>query len=129
MSFTCAKVSDRGRGDLPSICLGALFSHTLVSTIRMAQVTTSARAHATPRQASTSLAMAPHLSLAELDLIAMAVGEQGRRVTIDEIVACWACEIRVPKSETVGVKQPRSSPDYAPYKLYKPGYKPAYKLL
>ena len=38
--------------------------------LRMPHEATSDRALATPRQASPSLAMAPHLSLAELDLIA-----------------------------------------------------------
>ena len=44
--------------------------------IRMFHEVTSDRALATPRQASPSFAMAPHLSLAELDLIAKAAGEQ-----------------------------------------------------
>ena len=44
--------------------------------LRMSHEATSDRALATPRQASPSLAMAPHLSWAELDLIAKAAGEQ-----------------------------------------------------
>ena len=56
-------------------------------------------------------------------------GSGGRRVPSDETLAFLKCRSRAPESETVGVKQPRSSPEYAPYKLYKPGYKPAYKLL
>ena len=56
-------------------------------------------------------------------------GSGGRMVPIDETLAFLKCRSRAPESETVGVKQPRSSPEYAPYKLYKPGYKPAYKLL
>ena len=44
--------------------------------LRMSHEATSDRALATPRQASPSLAMAPHLSLAELDLIAKAAWEQ-----------------------------------------------------
>ena len=42
--------------------------------LRMSHEATSDRALATPRQASPSLAMAPHLSLAELDLIAKSSG-------------------------------------------------------
>ena len=44
--------------------------------LRMPHEATSDRAVATSWQASPSFAMAPHLSLAELDLIAKAAGEQ-----------------------------------------------------
>ena len=55
---------------------GAFIFHEPVSMIRMAHEATYDSALATPRQASPSLAMAPHLSLAELNLIAKSSGEQ-----------------------------------------------------
>ena len=108
--------------------------------------------------------MAPHLSLAELDLIAKAAGEQKAPKDIHALISAkrrarkvdppkiWAVRRAVKgtthlrdRTET-RARKPNMTPEvvrrcirvrirglvfcnYVPYKLYKPGYKPAYKLL
>ena len=109
----------------------------------MSHEATSDRALATPRQASPSLAMAPHLSFAELDLIAKAAGEQKAPKDIHALISAkrrarkvdppkiWAVRRAVKGTTHFRVSRSRGLVlcNYVPYKLYKPGYKPAYKLL
>ena len=83
--------------------------------LRMSHEATSDRALATPRQASPSFAMAPHLSLAERDIIAKAAGEQKAPKDIHALISAKRrshvddCFGALRNVIAVGVQKPRST--------------------
>ena len=81
---------------------GAFIFHEPVSMIRMAHEAAYDRALATPRQASPSLAMAPHLFFAELNLIAKAAGEQKAPKDIHALISAKRRASKVDPHEDMG---------------------------